>query len=201
MIANRMLADAARKAAPPDGATRPAKPSPAAPAAILTFKPAARNLMVKELVQTLVKEPRDQRQLSAAFEEYLKNFDEQARKDGEPANDVGRAAAFFVMVNYFAATGKEPTDVQADGAQAIFRAGLAENEGFARMPDRDRQKLYESLVILGSFPMAGVAQALQEKNRDQEKLFRGFAAELVKTLIGVPVEKVRLTRNGFALVE
>lgn len=201
MINNRILADAARKTAPPDARAVPSRPSSPAVAPRLTFRPVGRNLMVKELAQTLVKEPASQRELSAAFEEYLRNFDEQAHKDREPSYDVGRAAAFFVMVNYYAATGREPTDAQADGAQAIFRAGLADNEGFAGMADRDRQRLYESLVILGTFPAAAVAQAREGKNREQEKMFREFAAELVKTLIGVPVEQIRLTRTGFKIEE
>jgi hypothetical protein len=201
MIGNRLLADAARKGASPEGAASPARPSSPAPAARLTFTPVARNLMVKELADTLVKDAASRQALSEAFDGYLRAFDEQARRDREPSNDVGRAAAFFVMVNYFAATGREPTDAQADGAQAIFRAGLVDNPGFARLGDRDRQRLYESLVILGSFPIAGVAQAEQEKNPAQEKMFRDFAAALVKTLIGVPVEKIRLTKSGFRIDE
>ena len=201
MIGNRLLADAARKGAPRDGTTTPAKPLSSAAAARLTFTPVARNLMVKELADTLINDAAARQELSAAFVSYLREFDEQARRDREPSNDVGRAAAFFVMVNYFAATGREPTDAQADGAQAIFRAGLIDNPGFARMGDRDRQRLYESLVILGSFPIAGVAQAEQAKNSGQAKMFRDFAAELVTTLIGVPVEKIRLTTTGFRIDE
>jgi hypothetical protein len=206
MINNRIMADAVKKATEPEAArpgrsaSAPSAVTPVAPAA-LTFRPVARNLMVKELAQTLVKDAASQRQLSAAFEQYLSDFDEQARRDREPSYDVGRAAAFFVMVNYYAATGREPNDAQADGAQAIFRAGLAENDGFARMADRDRQRLYESLVILGTFPAAAVAQSAEARNRDQEKMFREFAAELVKTLIGIPVENIRLTKSGFRIAE
>jgi hypothetical protein len=204
MINNRIMADSLKKAIERDEATArgrvtPATPAKASVAARLTFRPVAKNLVVKELAQTLIKEPgRPQHELSAAFEQYLRDFDEQARKDREPSYDVGRAAAFFVMVNYYAATGREPTDAQADGAQAIFRSMLADNDTFARMPDRDRQRLYESLVILGTFPAAAVTQA---KDREQEKMFRDFAGELVKTLIGVPVEQIRLTKNGFSFAK
>jgi hypothetical protein len=201
MIGNRLLADAARKGASPEGAASPARPSSPAPTARPTFTPVATNLMVRELTDILVKDAASRQALAEAFDGYLRDFDDQARRDREPRHDVGRAAAFFVMVNYFAATGREPTDAQADGAQATFRAGLIDNPSFARMADRDRQRLYESLVILGSFPIAGVAQATQAQNKEQEKMFRDFAAELVKTLIGVPVEKIRLTKSGFRIDE
>ncbi len=194
MIANRMLADAARK----DVATEPVSRPPAASSS-LTFRPVATRLMVTELAETLVQEADSRHQLAGAFEQFLQNFDEQARQDREPANDVGRAAAFFVMVNYYAASGREPTDAQADGAQAIFRAGLTANPGFARIGDRDRQRLYESLVILGSLPIAGVMDAAQSRDREREKMFRGFARDLLETLLGVPVEKIRLTKTGFVI--
>jgi hypothetical protein len=197
MIANRLLADAARKEAVPETATG-ARPAPS-PGARLTFRPVAGNLMVNELAETLVKDVPSRQQLAQAFEQYLRTFDEQARRDREPSNDVGRAAAFFVMVNYLAVTGVEPTDAQADGAQAIFRSGLASNPGFARLADRDRQRLYESLVILGSLPLAGVVDAAQSKDTAKENMFRGFARELLETLLGVPVEKIRLTKAGFRI--
>lgn len=212
MIANRMLGDAARKAArpaartpaatrtsPPQQSTRPQQAT--SPAARLTFKPVAGNLMVTELADTLVNEPADRRQLAAAFTSYLRDFDEQARKDRKPSNDVARAAAFFVMVNYFAATGNEPTDAQADGADAVFRAGLAESEAFARLGDRDRQRLYEVLVILGTFPLAAAVQSAHTGKAAQEQMFRDFARELVTTLLGVPVEKIQLTATGFRIEE
>ena len=65
----------------------------------------------------------------------------------------------------------------------------------------NNQRLHESLVILGSFPIAGVAQAEQARNAGQAKMFREFAGELVKTLIGAPVEKIRLTTTGFRIDE
>jgi hypothetical protein len=206
MINNRIMADAVKKAAERGAARSDGEavtPPVAAPrsSAVLTFRPVAKNLMVKDLAETLVEDAASRRQLAGAFEQYLRDFEEQARKDGEPSNDVGRAAAFFVMVNYYAATGREPSDAQADGAQAIFRAGLAENPTFERMGDRDRQRLYESLVILGTFPASAVAQSAEAGHANQVKMFREFARELVKTLIGVPVEKIRLTRNGFRLLE
>jgi len=199
MIANRMLADAARKPSSPAPPGTPGKRSPSMPPARLTFRPVAKNLMAKELAETLVTNADARQQLARAFEEYLRNFDEQARRDREPSNDISRAAAYFVMVNYYAATGREPTDAQADGAQATFRTGLTGNAEFGRMNDRDRQRLYESLVILGSLPLAGVVQADQDKDKEQEKMFREFARELIRTLLGVPVEKIRLTPTGFTI--
>ena len=217
MINNRLLAEAARKAANRKPAT-PARREPGAragtgtragaggPAAVeapeaMTFRPVARNLMNREIAQTLTNDAKARRELVSAFEVYLKEFDDQARKDREPSYDVGRAAAFFVMVNYFAATRHEPNDAQADGAQAIFRSGLAESDTFARMNDRDRQRLYESLVILGSFPVHAATQSAQEGDEEHELMYREFAAELVKTLLGVPVDQIKLTKTGFRIDE
>lgn len=54
-------------------------------------------------------------------------------------------------------------------------------------------------MILGSFPLHAATQSAEEGHEEQEKMFREFAAELVKTLIGVPVEKIKLTKTGFRI--
>jgi len=56
-------------------------------------------------------------------------------------------------------------------------------------------------VLLATFPLAAATQSAQDSNREQEKMFRAFAAELLQTLIGVPVEKIQLTPAGFRIVE
>ena len=202
MLNDQAMASAARtykyKGTPASGTVAPASKTTAAP---VTFHPVAKNLMVKELADALVSGTSARRELTRAFEEYLRNFSEQASKDNEPANDLGRAAAYFVMVNYAAATGRTPTSAQADGAQAILRAGLAASTKLAATNDRERQRLYESLVILGSFPLAVVKQAKQQKDVALEKRGRGYANDLIKTLLGVPVTKINLTANGFTIVK
>ena len=208
MIANRMLADAARKrtASPhADGSGTPSKPKPTpsktTPAPRLTFKPVAKNLMVGELAASMAKEADARGQFATLFEEYLKAFDEQTRKDREPSYDISRAAAFFVLANYAAATGAELTDEQAEGTQAKFRAGLTDNAAFAKMSDRDRQRLYEALVILGSLPGTGLADAAEKKDTKEAEMFRDLARMNLQTLLGVPVTKIHLTRDGFTMDE
>ena len=201
MIANRAIADAARREAPPD-ATALAEPSAHARAAAparTTFRPVAKSLMVRELAASVTKDAEAQRQFVTLFEQYLQAFDEQAKKDREPSYDVGRAAAYFVMMNYAVASGREVTDQQADGAQAKFRAGLAENAGFQQMANADRQRLYETLVILGSLPTTGVGDAAEKKDPEQAEMFRELAGQYVQTLLGVPVGKIRLTPAGFTI--
>jgi hypothetical protein len=201
MIANRMLADAAKNQTPAPEADIANKTSKPSSTARLTFKPVAKNLMVKELAESMSKDETARGQFATLFEEYLKAFDDQARKDGEPSYDVGRAAAFFVLSNYAVASGRELTDEQGDGAQAKFRAGLAGDEGFAKMSDRDRQRLYEALVILGSLPATGLADATEKKDEKQAGVFREFARMNIQTLLGVTIDKIQLTRNGFTIAQ
>jgi hypothetical protein len=199
MIANRMLADAAKKRVvvkPSNTKGADAKTESSKPC---TFKPVAKSLMVKRLAESFCKEETARGEFVTLFEGYLKAFDEQAKTDKEPSYDVGRAAAFFVLSNYAVATGSELNDPQADGAQAQFRAGLAGNTGFAKMDDRGRQQLYEALVILGSLPATGLADAAEKNDAKQAETFRDFARLNLKTLLGVEVEKIRLTKSGILL--
>jgi hypothetical protein len=198
MIANRAIADAARREAPAD-ATAPAARGRAAAPARTTFRPVAKHLMVRELAASITNDAAARSQFVTIFEQYLQAFDEQARKDREPSYDVGRAAAYFVMMNYAVASGREVTDQQADGAQAKFRAGLAENAGFQQMANSGRQRLYETLVILGSLPTTGVGDAAEKKDPKQAEMFRELAGQYIQTLLGVPVGKIRLTPTGFVI--
>ena len=201
MIANRAIADAARREAPPDAtaSTPPSARTRAAARPRTTFRPVGKNLMVRELAASITKDVEARSQFVTLFEQYLQAFDEQARKDREPSYDVGRAAAYFVMMNYAVASGAELTDQQADGAQAKFRAGLAENASFQQTTDRERQRLYETLVILGSLPTTGVSDAAEKKEPKQAEMFRELAGQYIQTLLGVPVGKIRLTPAGFII--
>jgi hypothetical protein len=201
MIANRMLADAAKKTATapqPRDSNSPSKPTPSSR---MTFKPVAKSLMVNELAASLTKDASARGQFVALFDDYLKAFDEQAKKDREPSHDVARAAAFFVLANYAVATGTELTDEQAEGTQSRFRAGLADNAGFARMSDRDRQRLYETLVILGSLPSSGLADAAEKADAKEAAVFRELARMNLQSLLGVPIKQIHLTHNGFRIDE
>ena len=198
MIANRAIADAARREAPPETTAPFARARSAAPART-TFRPVAKNLMVRELAGAMTQEAEARGQFVTIFEQYLQAFDEQAKIDREPSYDVGRAAAYFVMMNYAVASGREVTDQQADGAQAKLCAGLAENAGFQQMADRERQRLYETLVILGSLPTTGVSDAVGKKDPKQAETFRELARQYIQTLLGVPVGNIRLTPTGFTI--
>ena len=210
MINNRIMADTVRKASQAE-TTRSEAPAESRPGSRytrppvtpgrLTFRPVGKNIVVKELAAVLTDDPSARRELVTAFEQILAGFDQKIRQEGETPNDVGLAAAMFLSGNYFAATGRELTDAQEEGVKRSFRDAYAQNEAFAQAGDRDRQRLYESLVILALFPVTGAMQSAQSGDRQAEKNYRRLGAELLKGFYGIPVDKIRLTRNGFTLVD
>jgi hypothetical protein len=167
-----------------------------------TFTPVGERLMVGELARTFARDnAAERREFEGAFEQFIADFEQQVRRDQEPANDVGRAAAYFVVLNYFAATGEEPDDAQADAVQRQMRALLADSDGFARMADGDRQRLYETLIVLGSIPLTAVMQAGLKSPPEDQSTFREFAGVLFKTLLGVSVQQIRMTSDGLTILQ
>ena len=165
----------------------------------LTFSPANRNVAVEELAKTIGDTAENRAQLVPIFQQYLKAFDDQAKTDRADRYDLGRAAAFFVLVNYVAATGKEANDAQANETEKKFRTTLASSNAFAKMSNAQRQQLYEYLVVLGTLPLAGATQAQQSGNKKEEAAYRQLASALVKTLFGIQVDQMTLTSSGLTM--
>jgi hypothetical protein len=101
----------------------------------VTFQPVATSLIVHELAQEMAETKAGRDQLSGAFQEFLRAFEQQAREAGQ-SYELSRAAAFFTMANYAVATGLEPTENQTKGAGTQFRAAFSGSAGFRKMTNR-----------------------------------------------------------------
>jgi hypothetical protein len=206
MVYNRLLLDAAKKKSAPEAeeaqAPQARRQSPSARRLRVstTFRPVAPSLMVQDLAQGMGTTPAERAQLTEAFSQFLRVFEDQARADKE-LHDLSRAAAFFVVANYAVASGREPTEKQTITVEEKFRAGLSASPQFGAMADREKQKLYETLVIFGSLPVAGYNSAEERKDAGQQQVFRKLARQNIQTLLGVPVEKIHLTSDGFSIAD
>ncbi|MBZ5513585.1 MAG: hypothetical protein LAN62_01820 [Acidobacteriia bacterium] len=206
MVYNRLLLDAAKKKTAPEaeGARAPQaqqkSPSVRRLRVSTTFRPVAPSLMVQDLAQGMGKTPAERAQLAEAFGQFLGIFEDQARADKE-LHDLARAAAFFLVANYAIASGREPTEKQTIAVEEKFRGGLSGSQQLGAMSDREKQKLYETLVIFGSLPVAGRNSAKEKRDAEQQKMFRRLARENIQTLLGVPVEKIHLTDEGLSIAD
>jgi hypothetical protein len=136
------------------------------------FKPVAESL----LPQWFADQEKTPPQAQAAKERvsaYLKRYHDTLVKGGGEANDVGRAYAYFVAVLYLAyANGQEPNLAQFKVLVQRCQAELANDPQFHANTDRDKQFIYERMIVIAmnnedavNFARARGDRALEGRHR------------------------------------
>lgn len=164
----------------------------------VTFLPVANMIMPKQLAETMGETPKDRKELQKAFTQFLDVFGQQAAVDKEE-NNVARAVTFFIACNYAVATGSEFGEEQINLMERDINIYLAENEYFCTFDNHRKQELYESLVILGTLAAAGYHDGEENGRQEQMERFRDLARNSLETLLGVPVERLKLTKAGLVI--
>ncbi len=188
----------------PRGRTAPGRASSAqasrtqpssTPAPSITFAPGAAPIVPRTLAHTLAQDRGHREELDRVFRQFLDLFEKDAAADREPRN-LARAAAFFIVASHIAATGRTPAEAHVEALQKNLQANLLENAAFQAKTDRQRQELYETLIIHGYLPLYGVKQGREEKNPDQVARFQTFARQGLKTVLGATPEEMTFTPTG-----
>lgn len=162
------------------------------------FLPVADMIMPKQLAETMGETPKDRKELQKAFTQFLDVFDQQAAMDKEE-NNIARAVTFFIACNYIVATGSEFEEEQLNLMERDINIYLAENEYFCSFDNHRKQELYETLVILGTLAAAGYHDGEENGRKEQMERFRSLARNSLETLLGVPVERLKLTKAGLVI--
>ncbi|MDQ3799569.1 MAG: hypothetical protein M3384_08970 [Acidobacteriota bacterium] len=125
----------------------------------------------------------DSRTLIKVSRELLKNYDEMLATNQETRlkNNVAGAAAFaLVMSRSVLLDGqRDLSEKQSEALLQDINALLASSDDFKKMPDADRQKMYETFVITGGLA-AMLYREGTEKN-DAETIAKG--KELAKAVL------------------
>lgn len=166
-----------------------------AAAASVTFPAGKPPIAPRQVADAMGNDPAHRAELADAFRQFLDLFEKDAIADKEPRN-LARAAAFFIMANYIVATGKTPSESQADGLQKALQSNLLANAPFQAKTARQRQELYETLIIHGYLPLYGVKDGEEKNNPKQVAMFRDFARQGLKTVVGVTPEEMTFTSAG-----
>ncbi len=179
-------------------AARTAPPAGPGQRAVLSFRPAARSLMVEAIAEALGSDAQERNELRTLFTQFLDHFDQEARKDKMP-RDVPRATAAFIAFNYGVAVGEEVKSEAIERLRNRVAAYLLENAQYRALTDGQKQQLYETLVILGTLAGVGYNDGQEKKNEKQMEIFRKLGRKNLETLLGVPFQKLKLTRAGFRI--
>lgn len=133
--------------------------------------------------------------LTAIMEEYEKG----ARAAGKP-NDLALALSFFFATNasvYHDAG--QPPDPQMLELRDIIAGALVEGNALKGVTDRQKQEMYETLVLYTGFTLAAYQEAKQLGNAESLKVSQQLAGQSLQAVTGISPEKITFTAEGLSI--
>jgi hypothetical protein len=123
--------------------------------------------------------------------EYLEKYKAHAIKRGWETNDIARAYAFFVSLTYNVySLGKGPDPLQFEVMTKRIRGELSKDPKFQANGDRDRQFIYERLILVALDNEAGYVFAKQRNDRASQEKHRERAKFWLEDVMEKPVNQI-----------
>jgi len=133
--------------------------------------------------------------MTAILQEYEKN----ARAAGKP-NDVALALSFFFATNasVFHDAG-EPSDPKMLELRETIADALVEGNAMNGVTDRQKQEMYETLVLFTGFALAAYQEGKQSGNIESVKVGQQLAGQNLQSLTGISPDKINFTDQGLSI--
>lgn len=171
-------------------------------------------------------DPSRQRQAQQFFESLLGLYEQTARKDGFPSNDLAYAFEYFVVNSYMTyhdlhdvayekdprvKRGTDPLDrlriLNEKKAMAItiteeravytqFRELLGANADVRALTDRRKQEITELLAIMLGMNLAMYMQGVNAEDEATIEKARQSARASLEKLIGAPIDRIKIGTAG-----
>ena len=149
------------------------------------FKSTGTKLTVKEAAELLDPVPADRPETEKILSGILDKYEAAAREKGYP-NDWALALVSFISLNsrvYHGNTEKPIIPFEQNvGLRDVVAEQATDNGIFNNVTDRQKQELYEILVIFGGVAYEYYEKALRENNAEGIKTWKRFAAENLKAI-------------------
>lgn len=152
-----------------------ARKSPAEINRIAGFRPTPSPLKVRELANMLGTTPEDREQAFTVFSNLLTYYAGEAKRLGKP-NDFALALSCFLAINSSLYHGTPlPDDAHLLRLRNIIAEAMADDPQFARVTDRAKQELTETMVIFTLFTEKAIDESKQAGNQELVAGYRKFA--------------------------
>jgi hypothetical protein len=137
-----------------------------------------------------------QAQAEWLFNQLLATYAKVERENGVPHGDLGAAVAFFLGGNWMALNNSPLSDAKFVPIIGQMRTSLAASPGLVALTNRQKQEIYEQMVINGMF-MATTQMALSKKNNPAMVARMQDAARAnLSQWLGTDAARLRVTANG-----
>jgi hypothetical protein len=133
--------------------------------------------------------------MTAILDEYEKG----ARAAGKP-NDLALALSFFFATNasVYHDAGQPPDPPMLELRDTIAEA-LVEGNALNGVSDRQKQEMYETLVLYTGFGLACYQEAKQGANAESLKVCRQLAGVNLQAVTGISPDKITFTAEGLSI--
>jgi len=162
----------------------------------LRFRPTGTSLKIREIANLIdAGNPQVVPILTAILSEYEKS----AQAAGNP-NDLALALSFFLATNaslYHG--GGEPPDPQLIELRNTIAEALVEANALKGVTDREKQEMYETLVLFTGFALAVYQEGVQGGNADSVKVGRQLAGQNLQAFASIEPEKINFNNQGLSI--
>jgi hypothetical protein len=203
---------------PPSGNPAPSEPT--------KFQPSGAPVLPELLAGMSGGDAARQREAKQCFESLLSLYEQTARKDGFPSNDLAYAFEYFVVNSYMTyhdlhdveydkdprvKRGTDPLDrlriladkkamkvtlTQERAVYDQFRELLAANDDVRAMTDRRKQEVAELLAIMLGMNIAVYMKGVNAEDEATVEQARQTARAGLEKLIGAPIDRIRIGDGG-----
>jgi len=164
--------------------------------AVVHFRSTNTQLKTREIADTIAT---GNAQVFNLMSTILTEYEKGARAAGH-ANDLALALSFFFATNasiYHNAG--EPTDRATMELRDAIAEALVEGDALNGVTDRQKQELYETLVLFTGFALATYQEGKQGASADTVKVSQQLAGQNLLAVTGISPDKISFNAQGLSI--
>jgi tRNA_anti-like len=164
--------------------------------AAVRFRSTGTQLKTREIANTI---DAGNAQVFTIMSAILTEYEKGARASGHP-NDLALALSFFFATNasiYHDAG--QPADPPMMELRDVIAETLVEGNALNGVSDRQKQEMYETLVIFTGFALATYQEGKQGGNAETVKVSRQLAGQNLLAITGISPDKIAFTDQGLSI--
>jgi hypothetical protein len=129
----------------------------------------------------------------------LSEYEKGARAAGKP-NDLALALSFFFATNASVYhDGGIPADAAVMDLRDSIASGVVEGNALNGVSDRQKQEMYEALVLYTGFALAAYQEGKQTGNGESLKVSQQLAGQNLLAVTGLSPDKINFTNQGLSI--
>ena len=174
------------------------KKTPAQIDAAVSFRSTGTQLETQSIADELSagQTPETRKQMFTILSTLLTEYEKAARAQGKP-NDLALATTAALVYNSSIYNGTpDPDDARIMEIRNAMAELMVEDGTLASMTDRQKQVLYEKLVISTMLAKAGYEEANKNGDKSTMSSYRDLAGQTLQAVSGMPPEKVNFSTEA-----